>query len=197
MTLVDKNHIVGITGGIGSGKSLISELFNSLGIPIYNSDKEAKNLYYLKHVREAVIKLLGLESYIGDELNSKYIGKIVFSNKATLQKLNQIIHPEVKLHFKEWVKIQRKPLVVKEAAILIESGAYKDCHSIVTVSCPEDIRINRVIERDNVNRSAVKSRMEKQLKDSERNKYADYVILNDGSTSVIRQVYDIYKTLSI
>jgi len=128
---ITQKTIVGITGGIGSGKSLISQIFNSLHIPIYNSDKEAKKLYDLKHIREFVIKNFGIETYTGEKLNKDHLAKIVFSDKNNLRRLNQVIHPELAIHFENWVKIQNSSLAIKEAAILIESGAYKNCDFVI------------------------------------------------------------------
>lgn len=188
--------VIGITGGIGSGKSLISELFHSLGYPIYNSDYEAKNLYKSPVIKEKVTKLLGPKAFNGDVLNKAYIGEKVFSNSDLLSKLNGIIHPAVGAHFSAWKEAQKHKFVLKEAAILIESGAYKSCDFIITVSAPEELRLARVVSRDGVSESEVEARMAKQLTDDERDGYATWIIMNDGSRSVIKQVMEIHKELS-
>lgn len=193
MVKPSNTKVIGITGGIGSGKSLISSLFQSLSIPTYNSDLEAKNLYKNDLIREQVTQLFGSDIYNGTELNREVLGQIVFNDKQKLEQLNQLIHPEVKKHFENWVNSQTSAVVMKEAAILIESGAYKSCDGIITVSCAEEIRIKRVMKRDKVSRELVMNRINKQLTDSERAKHANWVILNDESTSVIQQVYKIYS----
>ncbi len=190
-----QSKVIGITGGIGSGKSLISELFNSLNYPVYNSDLEAKKIYQVPRIKKLVVRLLGEESYEKDLLNKAYIAQKVFSDSGLLEQLNAIIHPSVGAHFLEWKKNQKSAFVIKEAAILIESGAYKSCDYIINVSAPEKIRIARVIKRDSVLEKEVQARIEKQLSDKERNAHANWIILNDGSESVIKQVMEIHRKL--
>ncbi|MEJ6681195.1 MAG: dephospho-CoA kinase [Flavobacteriales bacterium] len=193
---MNQKKIIGITGGIGSGKSLVSELFSSLGYPSYNSDKEAKRLYITPEIKKEVISIFGEETYSGNVLNKAVLASKAFSNKILLEKLNQLIHPAVGVHFQNWLEEQDSNLVFKEAAVLIESGAYKSCNVILTVSAPESLRIARVMARDGVSETEVKARMDKQLSDKEREYYADWVILNDETNSVIKQVMKINEALT-
>ena len=193
---VNQKKIIGITGGIGSGKSLVSELFSSLGYPSYNSDKEAKRLYITPEIKKEVISIFGEGIYSGNVLNKAVLASKAFSNKILLEKLNQLIHPAVGVHFQNWLEEQDSNLVFKEAAVLIESGAYKSCNVIITVSAPESLRIARVMSRDGVSETEVKARMDKQLSDKEREYYADWVILNDETNSVIKQVMKIREALT-
>lgn len=193
---VNQKKIIGITGGIGSGKSLVSELFSSLGYPSYNSDKEAKRLYITPEIKKEVISIFGEGIYSGNVLNKAVLASKAFSNKILLEKLNQLIHPAVGVHFQNWLEEQDSNLVFKEAAVLIESGAYKSCNVILTVSAPESLRIARVMARDGVSETEVKARMDKQLSDKEREYYADWVILNDETNSVIKQVMKIREALT-
>ncbi len=193
---VNQKKIIGITGGIGSGKSLVSELFSSLGYPSYNSDKEAKRLYITPEIKKEVISIFGEGIYSGNVLNKAVLASKAFSNKILLEKLNQLIHPAVGVHFQNWLEEQDSNLVFKEAAVLIESGAYKSCNVILTVSAPESLRIARVMARDGVSETEVKARMDKQLSDKEREYYADWVILNDETNSVIKQVMTIREALT-
>lgn len=193
---MNQKKIIGITGGIGSGKSLVSELFSSLGYPSYNSDKEAKRLYITPEIKKEVISIFGEGIYSGNVLNKAVLASKAFSNKILLEKLNQLIHPAVGVHFQNWLEEQDSNLVFKEAAVLIESGAYKSCNVILTVSAPENLRIARVMARDGVSETEVKARMDKQLSDKEREYYADWVILNDETNSVIKQVMTIREALT-
>jgi len=192
---VNTKIIIGITGGIGSGKSLVSELFSSLGHPTYNSDLEAKRLYLNPEIRNEVISIFGEGIYSGNELNRAALGQKVFSDQELLEKLNQLIHPAVGAHFKNWVEEQDSDFVFKEAAILIESGAYKACNGIISVSAPESLRIARVVTRDGVSEADVKVRMDKQLSDKERESFANWIIQNNETKSVIKQVMAIRKLI--
>ena len=192
---MNQKKIIGITGGIGSGKSLVSELLSSLGHPTYNSDIEAKRLYLNPDIKKEVISIFGEDVYSGNELNRAVLGSKVFSDNVLLEKLNQLIHPAVGAHFKNWLEVQDSNLIFKEAAILIESEAYKSCNGIITVSASESLRIERVMTRDGVSEAEVKDRMDKQLSDKERESYADWVIQNDGTSSVIKQVMKIREMI--
>lgn len=189
---------VGITGGIGSGKSTITSLFHNLGVPIYNSDERAKWLLSNDVDLMDQIKILfGQESYSNNKLNRAHIANIVFQDNDMLKQLNAIVHPLVKIDFENWLLLQKKePLVIKEAAILIESGAYKELDILIVVFANKEIRIKRVMNRDNVAKEDVEKRIETQLSDSERLKFAHYSIENNKDQSNLKkQVGELYKQL--
>lgn len=188
---------VGLTGGIGSGKTTVAEIFYSLGIPVYNSDERAK--YLMENdpsLRVAIVEYFGEESYRSEGLNRLYLSKEVFSDKSKLQKLNSIVHPAVGNDFAVWCRNQSAPFVLKEAAILIESGAYKGLDKIIIVTASENTRMDRVMDRDGVKASQVRDRINNQIADSERLKYADFIIDNDGKKMLISQVNEIFNRLS-
>mgnify|MGYP001336075256 FL=1 len=188
----------GITGGIGSGKSTITRLFHDLGVPIYNSDERAKWLLSNDVDLMDQIKLLfGQESYSNNELNRAHIANIVFQDNDMLKQLNAIVHPMVKIDFENWLLLHKKePLVIKEAAILIESGAYKELDVLIVVLADKKTRIKRVINRDNVSKEDVEKRMETQISDSERLKFANFSINNNKDQSNLKmQVGVLYKQL--
>lgn len=188
---------IGLTGGIGSGKTTVATIFNSFGIPIYNSDVRAKYIMNSNiELIHSIKKLLGEESYIDGQLNRPYISKKVFTTPSLLQQLNNLVHPKVAKDFDEWCfKHRNESFVIKEAAILIESKAYLSLDKVIVVNAPKDIRIQRVLKRDNSNLDAVKARINNQIIEEERNKYADFVINNDGEASLILQVKKIIKEL--
>ena len=187
---------VGLTGGIGSGKTTVSEIFYSLGIPVYNSDERAK--YLMENdtsLRKDIIEYFGEESYRSEGLNRLYLSKEVFLDKSKLQKLNSLVHPVVGRDFAIWCKNQSAPFVLKEAAILIESGAYIGLDKIIIITASENIRMDRVMDRDNVKASEVRDRINNQMDDSERLKYADFIIDNDGKQMLISQVKEVFQAL--
>lgn len=189
---------VGITGGIGSGKSTITSLFHDLGVPIYNSDDRAKWLLSNDVDLMDQIKILfGQESYSNNKLNRAHIANIVFQDNDMLKQLNAIVHPLVKIDFENWLLLQKKePLVIKEAAILIESGAYKELDVLIVVLADKKTRIKRVINRDNVSKEEVEKRMETQISDSERLKFANFSVDNNTDQSNLKmQVGELYKQL--
>lgn len=188
---------VGITGGIGSGKTLISEIFSSLQIPVYNSDLRAKEItVFDSEVRKNIIQSFGNDSYEGKYLNRSYLSQIVFSDKKKLERLNGIIHPAVFKDYSKWLlDFSGKPYVLKEAAILFESGSYKTCDKTILITAPQEIRISRVMLRDSVSKNEVMERIKNQMSDIDKLKLADYVIINDGEQSLLKQVYNIHEQL--
>ena len=174
---------VGLTGGIGSGKTAVSNIISDIGIPVYNSDNRAKWLMNNdKELQNNIIQLFGDKAYLNNQLNRSYISTIVFDNPTRLNQLNSLVHPRVAIDFKKWVvENNAAEIVVKEAAILIESDAYKQMDSIVLVVADEKLRINRVSIRDGVQATAIKKRMDSQMSDQMKMKYADHIINNDGS----------------
>jgi dephospho-CoA kinase len=188
--------IVGLTGGIGSGKSTVAKMFMDLGVPVYLADDEAKKLLSGDpSVRKSVEKLLGKKAYIGDKPDRAYIASQVFDNSKKLESLNKIIHPAVKKHFKNWYTLQVAPYVIKEAAILFESGSNDDCDAVITVTAPPEIRIERVILRDHTTEEAVKARMKHQWSDEEKLKLSDFVITNTSLKKTQDQVRKIHGQL--
>ncbi|GJH41548.1 dephospho-CoA kinase [Capnocytophaga sp. HP1101] len=189
--------VVGLTGGIGSGKSTIAREFAALGIPVFNSDTEAKHLIANDaEVKRRIIEVFGEEAYTGDEYNRAYIAKIVFSNPEKLALLNGIVHPALAEYFKKWTAQQTAPYVIKEAAILFESGSYQDCDFIITVTAPEEVRIARTIARDHCTEAQVRARMAQQWNDSQRIALSDAVIENIDLEKAKKEVIKIHNTLS-
>ncbi|MEO1385707.1 MAG: dephospho-CoA kinase [Bacteroidota bacterium] len=185
---------VGITGGIGSGKSLVGHIFTSLGYRLYEADARAKSLMIEnQRIIDGVKNLFGEASYGEDgSLNRAFIGKIVFSDQEKLQQLNAIVHPETGRDYLEWVAATPddydKPFVLKEAAILYESGAYRSTDAVLSVYAPQSVRIQRVIDRDQTHAAAVKARMDKQWSEWEKYRRADFTIINDGNHLLLPQV---------
>lgn len=174
-----KTRIIGLTGGIGSGKSTIAAYYASLGVPVYIADEEAKKILYTPAVADELIKALGEGIMTDGRPDKAKLADVVFKDPLKLSFLNSIIHPRVAQHFKEWVTANSgSPFVIKEAAILFESGSYKDCDAIILVTAPEDIRINRVMQRDHVSREQVLSRMAAQWDEEKKMALSDYVIHN-------------------
>lgn len=180
--------IIGLTGGIGSGKTTAAKYFEEFGFPLYNSDLRARkiqneNLEVITKIKEA----FGEESYNDDGMNRPYIASQIFNNQEKLQQLNSIVHPAVFNDFNRWVDEQNTDYVIKEAAILIESGSYKDCDIIISVVADKEIRISRTMERDGLDREQILNRMANQLTDEERKEYSDYVIDNSQDLPYLYQ----------
>ena len=189
--------IVGLTGGIGSGKTTVAKLFKELGVPVYNSDLRAKKLMKnSREIRTAVIDLLGKDSYVLERLNKKYIADKVFSNKELLQKLNAIVHPAVRNDFLKWVKSKKTPYVIQEAAILFENSSYSNFDKIILVKAPKKVRLERILERDNGSKEEILARMENQWDDSEKIPLSDYIIENIDLDQTKLQVEQIHRQLT-
>jgi dephospho-CoA kinase len=190
--------IIGLTGGIGSGKSTIAGFFKENNVPVYIADDEARKIMDRSDVLAAIRKEFGNIIFDGGEVNRKKLAEIVFNDKEKLAVLNSIIHPAVKQDFKVWVEERKKePFVLYEAAILFESGRYKDCDLIITVTADTEARIKRVIKRDNTTRENVLSRMKMQWDDEERIKKSDFVIHNNDLENAKEDVLKILKILDI
>ncbi|MDO5607894.1 MAG: dephospho-CoA kinase [Capnocytophaga sp.] len=188
--------IVGITGGIGSGKTTVAKMFAEYGIPLYFSDKEAIRIIEEDgSVKLKLVNLFGEQAYTGGIYNRKYIAGIVFSDKEKLQQLNAIVHPAIGKDFLQWYERQRSPYVIKEAAILFESGLYKDCDAIITVTSPEPIRVQRVMQRDGIDENSVRRRMANQWTDSQRIRLSDFVIENSNIDDLRNKVEEIHLIL--
>ena len=188
--------IVGLTGGIGSGKTTIAKHIKSMGIPVYIADDAAKKILSLPETLNALKLVFGNAIFDGELLNKDKLSKIVFNNPEMLKQLNQIVHPAVKKDFDNWLQINNdQPLVVKEAAILFESGSYKDCDAIITIVAPIEERIQRVVERDHTNSEAVLSRINNQWTDEMRMDKSDYVIENKDIIKACAQTEKILENI--
>ena len=177
--------IIGLTGGIGSGKTTVAKMFEELGVPIYIADTEAKKLTNTsKIIKKELIALLGEETYLNNTLNKKYVANLIFNDEDLLKKVNSIIHPKVAKHFKKWAKKQNAPYCIKEVAILFENGSYKDCNFTILVTAPLNVRIDRVLLRDHTSKKEIEDRINNQWSDKIKIKLADAVIENiDLSTT--------------
>lgn len=189
--------LVGLTGGIGSGKTTVAKLFEDLGIPIYIADVEAKALMNRsKVIKRKLIALFGNEAYVDGTLNRPFLAQQIFNDKALLAKMNAIVHPKVASHFKRWVAKQKSAYYIKESAILFENDNAKHCDVVITVTAPEAIRIARVIARDDSSEAKVKAIINNQLSDAIKIEQSDFVITNIDLKSTKQQVLDIHQKLS-
>ena len=191
---------VGITGGIGSGKSTVSLFFSELGVPVYDSDQRAKSL--MQHDDSIIIKIkkeFGDDSYLNNMLNRSHIAEIVFKNELKLKQLNAIVHPVVRTDFNNWLsQNSNAKFVIKEAAIMIESGAYKDLDKLIVVNANREQKIKWIKKRDHLLLEDIENRIQNQLSDKIRNQYADFIIENNSSKKELKQqVLSIYNKLIV
>jgi dephospho-CoA kinase len=187
---------VGLTGGIGSGKSTIAAAFAKFGIPVYYADKEAKRLMNEdKELRKEIIEIFGKRAYVNGVLNRKHLAFVVFNDKDKLNRLNSKVHPAVRKDYQEWIKNQDAPYNIREAAILFESGSHKDCDLVILVTAVEEVKIQRVMERDNVSREDVLSRMRQQWDDEKKAKRSQFVIKNEELASMNKSVSEIHDSI--
>ena len=187
---------IGVTGGIGSGKTIVCEIFELFGIPVFYADAVAKEVMITDdELKKGIIGAFGLQAFSQTGiLNRKYIADIVFYDKKALELLNALVHPAVFRAFDSWVlKHSDAPYVLKEAALLFESGSYKMCTHTILVKAPEPLKISRVMKRDGITEAEVRLRMARQLNDSEKEKLADYIILNDEKLLLIPQVLELHE----
>ncbi|WP_223551810.1 dephospho-CoA kinase [Aestuariivivens sp. NBU2969] len=188
--------IVGLTGGIGSGKTTVAKAFVDLGIPVYIADEEAKKLMnQSKVIKRKLIDLFGHQAYKNNKLNKPFIAGIIFNDKSYLSQMNEIVHPRVASHFKKWVLKQNTAYVIKEVAILFENGGYKACDFIITVTAPKAVRIERLLSRDNTTVEHIVAIMENQWEDSDRVKLSDFVIQNTDLVDTKQQVLEIHHEI--
>jgi dephospho-CoA kinase len=190
--------IIGLTGGIGSGKTTIANYFKEMGVPVYIADDEAKKIMQSKHIIEEIKTTFGEFLFENEVLSRAKLAEIVFNNSNKLDQLNAIIHPAVKKDFQSWLhKNKNHDYIIYEAAILFESGRYKDCDFIITVTAPEEVRIERVLKRDKTTREQVLSRMKMQWKDEERISKSNFIIINNNLKNAKEEVVKILKILNI
>ena len=189
---------VGITGGIGSGKSTVTRFFSELGVPVYDSDQRAKSL--MQHNDSIITKIkkeFGDNSYQNNALNRSHLAEIVFKNELKLNQLNAIVHPVVRTDFNNWLSQNSDAkFVIKEAAIMIESGAYKDLDKLIVVNANREQKIKWIKQRDHLLLEDIENRIQNQLSDKIRNQYADFIIENNSSKKELKQqVLSIYNKL--
>lgn len=191
------NLKIGITGGIGAGKTFVAQVFKTLGIPYYNADVEAKILMNTNlEIRERLIDAFGQKTYDKEgRLNREYLASIVFNDTNRLHTLNSIVHPIVIKKGKDWGDSQLGKYSLKEAALLFESGSYKDLDYTILVTAPEELRIQRVMTRDNLSRDEVLKRIAKQMSEKDKLNLANFVIINDEKQSLLSQIWKIHEIL--
>jgi len=185
---------IGITSGIGSGKSTVSRIFETLGVPVYYADDVAKELMHNNEdLKKRLIQAFGEETYLDGKLNRKFLSAAVFNNDEKLQLLNSIVHPIVIAEGEKWMQAQTAPYAIKEAALFFESGSATDLDYMIGVYAPETLRIHRVMKRDNITREAVLARMEKQINETVKMRLCDFVVVNDEQQMVIPQVLELHQ----
>lgn len=188
---------VGITGGIGSGKTTVCEIFQGFGIPVFTTDLEARKLLFVPKIRKKIFRTFGEAVMLGDKISSLKLANVVFKDSEKLKKLNAIIHPETLKMFARWAKqYKTKSYVIMESALLFESGIGKKLDYIITVTAPEKVRIKRVKARNGMNVSEIRRRMGNQLGDAIKVRGSDFVIVNDGKRELKPQVMRIYTKLA-
>lgn len=193
-----KTKIIGLTGGIGSGKTTVAKMFEALGVPVYYADDEAKKILYLPEVVDELTTAFGTGILQNGQPNRASIAALVFNDKEKLARLNSIIHPRVGQHFNNWVQDNvSHPFVIKEAAILFESGSYKLCDAVILVTAPVEERISRVMNRDGVLREQVLQRMENQWSDEQKKPLSQFIIESTGLKETQKQVGQIFNFLNI
>jgi dephospho-CoA kinase len=187
---------IGLTGGIGSGKTTVAEVFEVLGIPVYYADDAAKKLMNTnKELQQQIITHFGKETYTDGQLNRKHLASLVFGNKEQTELLNSIVHPVTIADAEQWFRQQQSSYVIKEAALLFESGAAAGLDYIIGVTAPETIRIKRVMDRDNITAEEVKKRMSNQLDDSMKMRLCDFVIQNNEQEMILPQILQLHHQL--
>jgi len=187
---------IGLTGGIGSGKTTVAQIFEVLAIPVYYADQAARDLMNNNaDLKERIISAFGYQSYKEGKLDRAYIGNLVFGDDQKLDLLNSIVHPATIKDAEEWMGKQTTPYAIKEAAIIFETGLEKYFDFIIGVSAPQALRIQRVIERDHSTAENILQRIQQQMDESEKISRCDLVIHNDGTDTLLPQVLAIHKTL--
>ncbi|SEK48028.1 dephospho-CoA kinase [Maribacter orientalis] len=188
--------VVGLTGGIGSGKSTIAAMFRELGVPVYNSDERAKHLMNTsKKIRKQLIELFGKKAYLEGNLNRTYIAKKVFNDTDLLEQLNQIVHPVVRKDFLKWTKKQNASYVIQETALLFENNAQELYDSVILITAPKELRIERVLSRDESTKEQIIARMNNQLDDQTKLELADFVIENIDLKTTALKVLEVHEAI--
>ena len=191
-------RIIGLTGGIGSGKSTVANYIASKGIPVYIADEEAKKIIERTDVKHNIQNLFP-QSVLNDDntLNRNKIAEFVFSNPEKLKQLNAIVHPAVKNDFSNWMKEHKDAsFIIKEVAILFETGGHKDCDKVILITAPEDVRIERAMKRDNSSKESVLARIKNQLPEADKIKLSDFVVENTNLETTLLKIDEILKILA-
>lgn len=188
---------IGLTGGIGSGKTTIAKIFETLGVPVYYADDVAKQLMQEDNIlKQSIINIFGKDSYTTDgKLNRSYLSATIFSNPHRLERLNAIVHPATIQYAEQWMQQQQAPYVIKEAALIFESGSQSTLDYVIGVYAPQALRIKRTIKRDNIDKDKVLQRMQNQIDENIKIRLCDRVIQNDDQTPLINQVLNIHNQL--
>jgi dephospho-CoA kinase len=187
---------IGLTGGIGSGKSAVAKIFETLGIPVYYADDAARRIMNENdHLRKQLIRHFGEESYTNNQLDRKYLSSRVFNNPEKLSFLNSLVHPLTIADADQWMKLQTTPYIIKEAALIFESDAWKHLDKVIGVSAPYELRLQRAMKRDHITAEEVEARMSKQMNEAEKMKRCNYVIINDEMELLIPQVIALHEKL--
>tara|TARA_B100000900_G_scaffold334600_1_gene295951 strand:- start:11966 stop:12565 length:600 start_codon:yes stop_codon:yes gene_type:complete len=193
---ISKYKVIGLTGGIGSGKTFVSNIFIKLGIPVFNADQEAKNIMHKSlDLKKKIENAFGHEVYQNHQIQKKVLSKLVFNNKNKLELLNSLVHPYVLDQFNEWCLNNKSSIVIKESAILFESNTYKGCDKIICVNASEKNRISRVIKRDNVKKNHVQSIMNSQMNQAQKIKKSDFIVSNNDTDLILPQVIRIINSI--
>jgi len=187
---------IGLTGNIGSGKTIIASCFEVLNIPVFNADNVAK-LQMNKDVnlKQSLIAEFGKEVFLNNELNRKYLSKLAFNDDLVLKRLNALVHPVIQEAFEKWSIQQSGAYIIKEAAILFESNTYQSLDAIICISCPEEIRLKRILKRDDLSEKEVRQRMSNQWAEEKKISLSDYVIKNDNTCLVMPQILRVHSAL--
>ncbi|MFN8265330.1 MAG: dephospho-CoA kinase [Chitinophagaceae bacterium] len=187
---------IGLTGGIGSGKSMVAHVFELLGIPVYSADAAAKKLMNEdEQLKQQLIHYFGTGTYSNGLLNRQYLASIVFTNKEKLELLNSIVHPVTIADAERWFQSQKAPYALKEAALLFESGAAEGLDAVIGVTAPETLQIKRVMDRDGVTAAEVKKRMNNQVEETIKIRLCDYVITNNDQQLILPQILQLHEQL--
>ena len=189
---------IGLTGGIGVGKTFVADIFQKMGYTVFSADTEAKKcMQESKDLKSAVIQNFGDEMYKNGVLQKEKLANIVFNDSEKLNELNQLVHPFVQLEFENWCKNQTSKFVIKEAAILFESRANKGLDAVICVSSPVEVRIKRVMERDKCSREKVMKRIAMQMPQETKEKLADFVIINTENEKILPQILSVCKKIEL
>jgi dephospho-CoA kinase len=189
---------IGLTGGIGSGKSTVAKVFETLGIPVYFADERAKLLMNEnEELKEKIQQTFGTQTYTGGKLDRRQLSGIVFSDAKKLEKLNEFVHPATIKDAEKWMREQTTPYAIKEAALIFESGSQEYLDFVIGIYAPAPLRIQRVMDRDHISKEEVKARMNKQIQEEIKMRLCDFVITNDEQKLLIPQVLEIHAKLLI